>query len=66
MGGKGTNLGVNPVHRRMPVKFWLLDTVSVSLVGLVVGGMVLRLEEVKETSERRESDQRFGLQRERD
>lgn len=38
------HLGVNPVHRRMPVELRLLDTVSVSLVGLVVGGMVLGLE----------------------
>ena len=50
----------------MPVKFWLLDTVSVSLVGLVVGGMVLRLEGLKTERARRGSDQRFGLQSERD
>ena len=38
-----SKLWINTLQRRILVGLWLLDTVSVSLLGLVVSGMVLRL-----------------------
>lgn len=38
-----SELGVNGSQRSVSVSLWLLDTVLVSLLGLVVGGMVLGL-----------------------
>ena len=38
-----SKLWINTFQRRVLVGLWLLDTVSVSLSGLVVSGMVLRL-----------------------
>lgn len=38
-----SELGVNVSQRSVSVSLWLLDTVLVSLLGLVVGGVVLRL-----------------------
>lgn len=37
-----SELGVNVSQRSVSVGLWLLDTVLVSLLGLVVGGVVLR------------------------
>lgn len=38
-----TELGIDTLQRRVLVRLGLLDAVLVGLLGLVVGGMVLRL-----------------------